>query len=1364
MGELDPSVIGGARDRVGTRIRGKWHVDALLGVGGMGAVYAATHRNGHRVALKILHPQLAMMRDIRARFAREGYVANSVGHPGVVRVLDDDETEDGAAFLVMELLVGENTEALSARHGGMLSVAQAMAVAEGLLDVLVAAHAVGVIHRDIKPENVFVTSAHEVKVLDFGIARLREGLDPAGGSTKTGVTIGTPAFMPPEQALGHIAEIDHLSDVWSAGATLYALLSGRPVHDAGTPMEVVIAAATAQARSVALAAPGVPPRIAHVIDRALAFKKEARWPSARAMQQALRDAASGVVSAWPTPPSLPPALSSTFPLATSETFRTGSGASSQAPQWVEERRLATVLFAEVVGLSDVANDLEPEAVRELANELFEPIAREVEREGGTVVKYIGDSVMAVFGVPTSRENDAQRAVRASLAMAARVAELGRKRGGPASALSLRVGLNSGVVMVGAVGASGNAAPDVMGLTVNIARRIESAGGAGDVLMGQGTERLVHGRFDVEALGPTSLKGVGEPVALFRVLAERGDDARSSARLRSLSEITFFGRPAELARLCASFEEAARCHEVRIVDITGDAGLGKNHLIRRFRTAIEASAHHPLVLQGARAGGVVPPSLLERLLRVRFDVRADEDAGSVRRRITSEIASVWPLAERDEGIAAGRILAEIVAPLPAGPLVGTELDGDRMRTANAFADWVANLARSEDRPVVVLVEPLEWRDVLTTDLIAAIASSLRASPVLLVLVVHSGSGEPPPWLTQSDVRSAIRLEPFPPEVMARFLDELFRQVPAFPRAMKDEIALRSEGNPAHCKELMRLLVDRGAIVVDADHVPVRWDPSRSSKLVLPDTVLGILQARLDGLSLAEKELLKLASVIGRVFWLGILHDLLGPTISPDELAALVDALRKRELVRANDTSTLSGELELAITSQAIRDAAYALVPQAARIAAHKRIADWLLARGELWEGGQAELAMHLDAAGDRPRARRFYAAGARHAANVHAHETAIGLFDRMLETWGSGEALTPGERIDRAGILRERAAAESRVGRSDAALASFEAAEVDLTTAGVPADDPVFAWIALERGLVAKEYGRVEASIESFTRGIAIAEGQPPSLLQMRLRSARGFQRAMKGDRKGAHDDASEGFRVGAAITSRDATWNVATARLEDTVGLAYLLDGKLDEAEKAYTRALEHREIAGDPVGIQDAQTNLGGIAFTRHDYPGAVVHYERALASAKKVRWGSREAVGHSNLGQAKLAAGDAQAAIDELELACKLAEQGGYVDVLGDSVRALAEAELASGDVTGATETALRAIAACEEGVNPQLTAMAHATAMECLLTEAMLSRAREPFVRATAHKNAAIAALEAHDLGHLVAEIEKRFRKGSSGTVDA
>lgn len=1365
MGELDPSVIEGATGRVGTRIRGKWLVDSLIGIGGMGAVFAATHRNGHRVALKILHPQLSMMRDVRARFAREGYVANAVGHPGVVRVLDDDETEDGAAFLVMELLTGENAEAFASRHGGKLPVDQAIRITDGLLDVLVAAHAAGIVHRDIKPENIFVTFDHEVKVLDFGIARLREGIESSGGSTRTGVTMGTPAFMPPEQALGHTVDVDALSDVWSAGATLFALLSGRPVHEANTPMEVVIAAATAHARSLAVVAPQAPPRLVAVVDRALAFKKADRFPTARLMQQALRDAISGVQSVWPTPVQVSKSFAPFAAGSRSSEVPSNQSSLSQPPQWIEERRLATVVFADVVGLSDVANDLEPDAVRDLANDFFEPIAREVEREGGTVVKYIGDTVMAVFGVPTSREDDAQRAVRAALAMSARVADLARNRGGAASELSLRVGINTGVVMVGAVGTSTNSAPDIMGLTVNIARRIESVARPGDVVMAQGTERLVNRRFEIEALGPTSLKGVGEPITLFRVLGDRSDEARSSQQLRSLSEITFFGRPGELARLLASYEEVSRCHELRIVDIAGDTGLGKSHLLRRMREALSARTPKPILLQAARATGIVPPSLVELMLRARFDVRADHDPRDVRTRVVNDVSRVWPESQREEGRSAGRVLSEVVAPQPAGPLVGTELEGDRTRIAAAFAEWLEQLARDEGKPVVIYVEHLGWSDDLTTDFLGFLVRTLRHVPILLVLSARSGQGEPPKWLTESSARISIRLEPFPPDVMGAFLDELFKSIPSFPREMKQEIANRSEGNPALCKELMRLLIDRGAIIVDQDRVPIRWDKSRSSKLVLPDTVLGVLQARLDGLSLAEKELLKLASVIGRVFWLGILRDLVGPAVAIEELASLVEALRARELVKAVEVSTLTGETEFIISTQVIRDAAYALVPRAARVASHKRIAEWLLTRGELWEGGQAELAMHLDAAGDRARARRYYAAGARHASNANAHETAIALFDRMVATWGNDDAaLSVGDHIDRAGIARERAAAQTRVGRSEAALASFDAAETDLRAANVSRTDPAFGWIALERGLVLKEYGRVDASIDSFSRGIELAADHTPGLLHMRLRSARGFQRALKGNRAGAHEDASEGLRIGAALTLRDATWHVAMARLEDAVGIAHLLEGKLEDAEKAYARALEHRELAGDALGIQDAQVNLGGIAFTRRDYLAAIAHYEKALLAAKKARWASREAVGHSNLGQALLAAGNASGAIDELELACHQAEQGGYLDVLGDSVRALAEAELASGAVTNAIETAKRAIRYCETAQNPQMLAMAHATAMDCLLTEAMLTRRKAPFEAAREHKSAAILLLREHNLDHLVETIEKRFRKGSSSTIDA
>ncbi len=276
--------------RVGTEIRGKWRVDSLIGTGGMAAVYAATHRNGNRVALKVLHVQLSIDKNLQSRFKREGYVANTVNHPGVVRVLDDDETEDGAAFLVMELLEGETTAMRADRLGGRLPLQDVLAVMDGLLDVLSAAHAAGIVHRDVKPENIFFTKDRVVKILDFGIARLHDAANKSGvGHTMAGM--GTPAFMPPEQALGRMGEVDALSDVWSAGATAYTLISGALVHDLDTPNEVLVAAATRPAGSLAIVAPETPPEIVEVVDRALAFDKKQRWSSARAMQHALRQAA-----------------------------------------------------------------------------------------------------------------------------------------------------------------------------------------------------------------------------------------------------------------------------------------------------------------------------------------------------------------------------------------------------------------------------------------------------------------------------------------------------------------------------------------------------------------------------------------------------------------------------------------------------------------------------------------------------------------------------------------------------------------------------------------------------------------------------------------------------------------------------------------------------------------------------------------------------------------------------------------------------------------------------------------------------------------------------------------------------------------
>jgi serine/threonine protein kinase len=275
-----------ARSRIGSVVADKFVLRRLLGVGGMAAVYEATHRNGSRVALKILHGALDSSLQQRKRFLREAYVANTVGHSGAVRIFDDGIDAAGVVFLVMELLEGETLAELQKR--GPVPMPRLLSIADQMLDVLAAAHARGVVHRDIKPANLFITRDGRLRVLDFGIARMVEQIAGNTLETQPGTTLGTPAFMPQEQARGRWDEVDARSDIWAVGATLFTLASGEHVHVGETPNELYGRAMTVPARSLACVAPELPAELIRIVDRALRFERDERWQDARSMQAALR--------------------------------------------------------------------------------------------------------------------------------------------------------------------------------------------------------------------------------------------------------------------------------------------------------------------------------------------------------------------------------------------------------------------------------------------------------------------------------------------------------------------------------------------------------------------------------------------------------------------------------------------------------------------------------------------------------------------------------------------------------------------------------------------------------------------------------------------------------------------------------------------------------------------------------------------------------------------------------------------------------------------------------------------------------------------------------------------------------------------
>lgn len=281
--------------RIGDVVGDNWVIDELLGAGGTASVYGARHRNGHRVALKVLAPPLSVDPRLVARFRREGYVSNKVPHEGAVRVLDDATTSDGCPVLVLERLDGHTLDAHVGGSSPPLTMRRAVEVMIALLEIVGAAHSVGIVHRDIKPANVFETTKGRIKLLDFGIA-LVVAPEHDARATATGAVIGTPAYMAPEQARGHREVVGPRTDLWAVAATGLTLMTGGSLRRAATVVvEIAMAALQPMPPAVSFgAALGGP--LGAVLDRALAYDPEDRYANADEMRQALL----GLVSSTPS--------------------------------------------------------------------------------------------------------------------------------------------------------------------------------------------------------------------------------------------------------------------------------------------------------------------------------------------------------------------------------------------------------------------------------------------------------------------------------------------------------------------------------------------------------------------------------------------------------------------------------------------------------------------------------------------------------------------------------------------------------------------------------------------------------------------------------------------------------------------------------------------------------------------------------------------------------------------------------------------------------------------------------------------------------------------------------------------------------
>ncbi|MDQ1534251.1 MAG: hypothetical protein QOF28_2012 [Actinomycetota bacterium] len=586
--------------------------------------------------------------------------------------------------------------------------------------------------------------------------------------------------------------------------------------------------------------------------------------------------------------------------ASDASFCAGCGGRLTAPERIEERKVVSVLFADLVGFTSRSEQLDVEDVRGTLAPFHTLLRQVLESFGGTVEKFIGDAVMAVFGAPVAHEDDAERAVRAGLAIRDAIGDLGGN-------LHVRVGINTGeaLVSVGADPRSGEGM--VAGDVVNTAARLQSAAPVDGVLAGESTYRAAVRQIVFEPHPPIDAKGKAEPVACWTAI-----EPRSFVPSTARDSLPFVGRERERRRVIDAFEECRAERTVQLVTIVGVPGIGKSRLVAELGAYLEKDPElttwrHGHVLS---YGTGVAFFALSQIVKQQCGILDSDNALAASEKLDAAIVALGL-----EGADARWVRNQV------GPLAGIDAEADGSGQSEAFAGWRLFFeAMAAAAPTVLVVDDIHWADDALLDFVDGLVDRVRDVPLLVVATARPELLERRPgWAGGKLNALTIGLDPLSSEHTTALIGEIMDPslLPA------DAVALlleRAGGNPLYAQEYVRALVERGA------------------SAALPETVQGIIAARLDGLSTSEKSLLQDAAVIGATVWLGAVCALgmRDRSEADDEIVRL----ERKQLVRRARRSSIAGEVEFSFAHALIREVAYSQLPRSARAQGHLRAATWL----------------------------------------------------------------------------------------------------------------------------------------------------------------------------------------------------------------------------------------------------------------------------------------------------------------------------------------------------------------------------------------------------------------------------------------
>jgi class 3 adenylate cyclase len=552
-----------------------------------------------------------------------------------------------------------------------------------------------------------------------------------------------------------------------------------------------------------------------------------------------------------------------------------------------ERKLVTVMFADISGFTALSEKLDPEEVRAIVNDCFTACVPVVERYGGTVDKFIGDEIMALFGAPVAHENDSERALRAALDLYEAVERFASERG---LSLAMHFGIETGTVVAGGLGSDRHQQYSVLGDTVNLAARLEDASSAGEILVGPHAHHLTEGLFEFEALAPLSLKGKSEPVHTFRLQRlKKAGQVRPEAGLRS----PLVGRDEEFSVLREAIDRLDGGNGA-VIAVAGEPGLGKSRLIAEVRSASSDRARwaEGRALSYAQGNSYsVVQSVLDALLQVPSGATPHDAAGLLAsilgRLLPARAPELYPYLARLYDVPLDAESEERLRPvLP---------EAVRMRMHSAFVELVTVLA--QERPLALVWEDLHWADPSSLSLIESLIPCTRSTPVLILLVFRPTEGRAADWFREMVASGrmaaeAVELSPLTGEQCRELMNNLLT-LEQLPESLRGSILAKAEGNPFFLEELLRSLIDVGALVLDGQKVVATAPLERFD---IPDTLQAVVSARVDRLPREQKRTLQDASVIGRVFQRPVLSFLVHREQPDLPLERCLGDLQDRALIR------------------------------------------------------------------------------------------------------------------------------------------------------------------------------------------------------------------------------------------------------------------------------------------------------------------------------------------------------------------------------------------------------------------------------------------------------------------------------------